>query len=145
VADSVQFGPVRVSGTEGVYAIGDAAAPDRTKPGRLTAGTAQHAQRQGQTAARNVAASLGYGTEHPYRHRDLGLVVDLGPWHAVARPLGVPLWGPPAALVTRGYHLLALPSAAGRIRVVVDWLLDLVMPPQLTRVDRSRRVERVPV
>jgi NADH dehydrogenase len=33
----------------------------------------------------------------------------------------VPLAGPPAALVTAGYHLLALP--ANRIRVAADWIL----------------------
>jgi hypothetical protein len=40
--------------------------------------TAQHAQRQGTVIARNVAASLGVGTPTTYRHRDLGLVADLG-------------------------------------------------------------------
>jgi NADH dehydrogenase len=130
---------LRVPGVDGLYAIGDAAAvADLTRPGEFTAPTAQHAERQGRRAARNLAASLGYGTQRPYRHRDLGLVVDLGPWNAVARPLGVPLWGPPAALVTRGYHLLALPSRAGRLRVALDWLLDLVVAPQLTRLGRHR-------
>ena len=128
---------LRVVGADGVYAIGDAAAvPDLTHPGRVTAPTAQHAQRQGKAAGRNVAATLGFGTELPYRHGDLGMVVDLGPWSAVARPLGLPLWGPPAALVTRGYHLLALPSGPGRTRVLLDWLLDLLVRPQLARVGR---------
>ena len=132
---------LRVPGVDGVYALGDAAAvPDLTQPGRFTAPTAQHAQRQGRAVARNVAASLGYGTERPYRHHDLGQAVDLGPFSAVARPLGLPLWGLPAALVTRGYHLLALPSAAGRVRVLLGWLLDLVMPPQLSRVGRTSPV-----
>jgi NADH dehydrogenase len=91
-----------------------------------------------------VAASLGHGRARPYRHHDLGLVVDLGPFSAVARPLGVPLWGPVAALVTRGYHLLALPSRAAQVRVLTDWLLDLVLPPQLTVLDRNRAADRVP-
>lgn len=134
---------LRVPGADGVYALGDAAAvPDLTRPGRYTAPTAQHAQRQGRTAARNVAASLGHGVARPYRHRDLGLVVDLGPFSAVARPLGVPLWGPVAALVTRGYHLLALPSGAAQLRVLTDWLLDLVLPPQLTVVDIEDEANR---
>jgi NADH dehydrogenase len=129
---------LRVPGTDGIFALGDAAAvPDLTRPGRCTAPTAQHAQRQGRAVARTVAASLGHGVARPYRHRDLGLVVDLGPFSAVARPLGVALSGPVAALVTRGYHLLALPSGAGRVRVLTDWLLDLVMPPQLTVLDRE--------
>ena len=52
--------------------------------------------------ARNVAASLGVGTPTTYRHRDLGLVADLGGTKAVARPFGLPLAGLPAKLVTKG-------------------------------------------
>jgi NADH dehydrogenase len=126
---------LRVPGVEGVFAFGDAAAvPDLTQPGRLTGQTAQHAQRQGKVAARNVAASLGFGKAVDYRHKDLGFVVDLGGFDAVASPLGVALGGLPGLAVTRGYHLLALPSAGNRIRVSLDWLLDWAMRPQLAQL-----------
>src|SRR4030095_7555538 len=63
---------LRVPDAPNVFAFGDAAAvPDLTRPGKLTAQHAQHAQRQGRTAARNVAASLGFGRMVDYRHRDL--------------------------------------------------------------------------
>ncbi len=124
-----------VPGAPGVFALGDAAAvPDLTRPGERTAQTAQHAVRQGRAVARNVAASLGHGTAVPYRHRDLGFVVDLGGWDAVAEPLGVPLSGLPAVAATRGYHLLALPSKAGRARVALDWFLDAVSNPQAVQL-----------
>ena len=42
---------------------------------------------------------------------------------AVARPLGVPLSGPAAQAVTRGYHLLALPRRTTQARVGAEWLL----------------------
>ena len=87
-----------VPGHPDVFAAGDAAAaPDLTRPGQLTAMTAQHAQRQGKAAARNVAATLGHGTRKPYKHRDFGFVVDLGGWQAVANPLHIPVSGPLAA------------------------------------------------
>jgi NADH dehydrogenase len=118
-----------------VFAFGDAAAvPDLTRPGRLTGQTAQHAQRQGRLAARNVAASLGFGKAVDYRHRDLGFAVDLGGWDAVASPFGVPLTGLPGLVATRGYHLLALPATSNRIRVSLDWLLDWAMRPQLAQL-----------
>ena len=118
-----------------VFAFGDAAAvPDLTRPGKLTGQTAQHAQRQGRTAARNVAASLGVGRAVDYRHHDLGFVVDLGGFEAVASPLGLALGGLPGLVVTRGYHLLALPSPGNRIRVSLDWLLDWATRPQLARL-----------
>jgi NADH dehydrogenase len=126
---------LRVPAAPDVFAFGDAAAvPDLTRPGKLTGQTAQHAQRQGKTAARNVAASLGYGKAVPYRHRDLGFAVDLGGFDAVASPFGVPLGGLPGLVATRGYHLLALPSVGNRIRVSLDWLLDWAMRPQLAQL-----------
>jgi NADH dehydrogenase len=126
---------LRVPGAPDVFAFGDAAAvPDLTRPGQLTGQTAQHAQRQGKVAARNVAASLGFGKVVDYRHRDLGFVVDLGGLEAVASPLGVALGGLPGLVVTRGYHLLALPAAGNRIRVSLDWLLDWAMRPQLAQL-----------
>ncbi|SFN53912.1 NADH dehydrogenase [Pseudonocardia ammonioxydans] len=120
---------LQVEGHEDVYACGDAAAvPDPGNPGSSTPMTAQHAVRHGRTAARNVAASLGHGTRSPYRHRDLGFVVDLGGRDAAANPLHVPLAGPPARAVTSGYHLMAMPG--NRIRTGVEWLLDRVLPRQ---------------
>jgi len=118
-----------------VFAFGDAAAvPDLTRPGKLTGQTAQHAQRQGRTAARNVAASLGFGKAVDYRHRDLGFAVDLGGFDAVASPFGVSLGGLPGLVATRGYHLLSLPAAGNRIRVSVDWLLDWAIRPQVAQL-----------
>jgi NADH dehydrogenase len=126
---------LRVPEAPEVFAFGDAAAvPDLTRPGQLTGQTAQHAQRQGKLAARNVAASLGFGKAVDYRHHDLGFAVDLGGFDAVASPLGVSLAGLPGLVATRGYHLLALPSAANRIRVSLDWLLDWAMRPQLAQL-----------
>ncbi|UPZ28071.1 NAD(P)/FAD-dependent oxidoreductase [Streptomyces sp. LRE541] len=120
---------LQVPGRPEVFACGDAAAvPDLEKPGRYTPMTAQHAWRQGKAAGRNVAASLGIGAPRAYRHRDLGFVVDLGGVKAAANPLGVPLSGPAAGAVTRGYHLAAMPG--NRVRVAADWLLDAVLPRQ---------------
>jgi NADH dehydrogenase len=126
-----------VPGRPDVFACGDAAAvPDATRPGRLTAMTAQHASRQGKRAAANVAASLGIGTSKPYAHHDLGFVVELGGRDAAANPLGVPLSGLPATAVTRGYHLLSMPG--NRIRVATDWVLDTLLARQSVQLGLVR-------
>ena len=120
-----------VPGAEGIYACGDCAAvPDLTKPGAVCGMTAQHAQRQGKQVARNVAASLGTGKAAPYKHHDLGFVVDLGGVAAAANPLNIPLSGPPANAVTRGYHLVSM--SGNRMRVLADWALNAVTPPEAT-------------
>ncbi|WDV55626.1 FAD-dependent oxidoreductase [Streptomyces coeruleorubidus] len=129
---------LRVPGRPELFACGDVAAvPDLEKPGSYTPMTAQHAWRHGKVAAENVAASLGLGgARKPYRHRDLGFVVDLGGAKAAANPLGVPLSGVPAGAVTRGYHLAAMPG--NRVRVAADWLLDAVLPRQAVQLGLVR-------
>jgi NADH dehydrogenase len=116
---------------DGVWSAGDtAAAPDPfSDAGHDYPPTAQNAQRQGVVIGRNIAASLGHGSARPYRHRDLGLVADLGRTAAVARPLGISLTGLPAKVVTKAYHLYALPATGNRLRVAADWALNLVSRP----------------
>ncbi|MFF5757088.1 NAD(P)/FAD-dependent oxidoreductase [Streptomyces longwoodensis] len=128
---------LRVPGRPEVFACGDAAAvPDLDEPGQYTPMTAQHAWRQGKVAGQNVAASLTGGELRSYRHKDLGFVVDLGGVQAAANPLGVPLSGPLAGAVTRGYHLAAMPG--NRVRVAADWLLDAVLPRQAVQLGLVR-------
>jgi NADH:ubiquinone reductase (H+-translocating) len=124
---------LNVPGHPDVYACGDAAAvPDLTRPGEITAMTGQHAQRQGKRTGHNVLASFGMGQKAAYRHPDLGFLVDLGGWDAAANPLHVPLSGPIAKIVTRGYHLLAMPG--NRLRTASDWFLDAVQRRQAVQL-----------
>jgi NADH dehydrogenase len=126
-----------VPGRDDVFACGDAAAvPDLTRPGEYTAMTAQHAERQGKLAGRNVAASLGYGRPGSYRHHDLGFVVDLGAHAAAANPLHIPLSGRLAKAVTRGYHLMAMPG--NRLRTAVDWALEALTGRQTVQLGLVR-------
>ncbi|MGE2721929.1 NAD(P)/FAD-dependent oxidoreductase [Mycolicibacterium celeriflavum] len=118
---------LEVPGHPGVFSAGDAAAvPDVTQPGKITPPTAQHATRQGKVLARNVAASLGIGKPKRYKHRNMGLVVDLGPRKAVANPLNIQLSGFPAKVVTRAYHVYAIPRFVNRWAVTAAYLTDLV-------------------
>ena len=118
-----------VPGQPDLWACGDVAAvPDLTRPGEITAMTAQHAQRQGKRAADNIAATFGHGVRRPYKHHDLGFVVDLAGFQAAANPLQVPLSGILAKAVTRGYHLFSIPGNRGR--TAADWLTEAVLPRQ---------------
>jgi NADH dehydrogenase len=98
--------------------------------------TAQHAERQGHRAAGNVLASLGMGSAHPYKHHDLGFLVDLGGVQAAANPLRVPLSGLPGKAVTRGYHLFALPG--NRLRTAVDWTINAGRAPMAVQLGLVR-------
>jgi len=120
-----------VPGAPGIYACGDCAAvPDLTRPGEVCGMTAQHAHRQGRQVGKNVAASLGLGAAKPYEHHDLGFLVDLGGMAAAINPLHIPLSGPLASVLTRGYHLYSM--YGNRMRVLTDWVLNAVTPPEAT-------------
>lgn len=124
-----------VPGQPGVFAVGDAAAvPDLVVGGgAITPPTAQHSQRQGKALARNLTACLRGAPMTPYRHKDLGLVVDLGGTDAVSKPMGVELSGLPAQVVARGYHLGALPTVTARARVLANWVLNTLTGDDFVR------------
>ena len=121
---------LQVEGRSNVWAVGDAAAvPDPAQKGEApTPPTAQHALRQGRRAAQNVAASVGDGQLRPFTYKTLGVFVDLGRFRAVASTLGIRWRGFPAWFLARTYHLAAMPGWRRRLRLVVDWTVDLFFP-----------------
>jgi NADH dehydrogenase len=118
---------MQVPGHDNVWAIGDAAAvPDPARKGQPSPPTAQHGLRQGRAVAKNVAAAVGRGRPRPFRYRTLGVFVDLGRHQAVASTLGIRWRGFPAWFLARTYHMAAMPGVKRRLRLVVDWTVDLL-------------------
>ncbi len=70
------------------------------------------------------------GPAKPYEHHGEGFLVDRGEAAAAANLLNIPLSGPAANVVTRGYHLSAM--SGNRMRVLADWTLNTVTPPEAT-------------
>jgi NADH dehydrogenase len=116
----------KVEGHDNVWAVGDSAAvPDPARPGQPTPPTCQHALRQGRTVATNVAAALGAGRPRPFTYKTLGVFVDMGHRKAVAETVGIKWRGFPAWFLARTYHLLMMPGTNRKLRLVVDWTVDL--------------------
>jgi NADH dehydrogenase len=108
---------LRVAGARHVWALGDCAAvPNEATPGTTDPATCQHALRQARRLARNLR-----GTPRPYRYRTRGQMATLGRRHGIAVVGKVRLRGLPGWLVARGYHVLQLPFASRRARVLADW------------------------
>jgi NADH dehydrogenase len=117
---------LRISGTDGAWAAGDAAAvPDLTaeKPGTDCAPNAQHAVRQARVLADNVVATLRDRPLTEYRHKYAGSVASLGLHEGVAFVYGRKLKGYPAWFMHRAYHLSRVPTFNRKARVLAEWLL----------------------
>jgi NADH dehydrogenase len=115
-----------VPGWPGVWALGDCARiPDR-RSGQAYPPTAQHAIREARTAARNIAASIHGRPLVPFRFRTIGQLAAIGRRTGVARVFGVNFSGFFAWWLWRTIYLSKLPRLDKKIRVAIDWTLDLV-------------------
>ena len=116
-----------------VWAIGDCAAVPLTTQG-FAPPTAQHAVRQGKLCAENIVRSLsGRELEH-YKFESLGALASLGRRSAVAEVMGVKLSGFLAWLLWRGIYLGKFPGWDRKIRILVDWTMDLLLPRDVTQL-----------
>jgi NADH dehydrogenase len=124
---------MRITGLPGWYAVGDVAAvPD--PEGGLAPNTAQHALRQAKVAAANIAADLGAGEPRRFTYRTRGLAVTLGKWQGAAQVRHFTFTGPLAWWMGRSYHLLMMPGAGRKSRVVGDWTMSLLFPRDVSQL-----------
>ncbi|HEV8672838.1 MAG TPA: NAD(P)/FAD-dependent oxidoreductase [Methylomirabilota bacterium] len=124
----------------GVWALGDCAlVPDR-ETGRPYPPTAQHALRQGRVVADNVLATMRGGARQPFVFRTLGLLASLGQRTGVARILSVNFSGFVAWWLWRSIYLAKLPRLEKKVRVALDWLLDVVFSKDLVQFRTERTV-----
>jgi NADH dehydrogenase len=125
-------------GLDRVWALGDAASIVDPKTNQPMPATAQHAVREGPHAARNVLAALDGEPQTPFEYGQLGMLVSVGRFKAVGDVLGVKVSGLLGWFLWRSYYLLRLPTLDRRIRVALDWTLDLVLAHDIVEIGVRR-------
>jgi len=112
-------------GSAGIWAVGDCASiPDR-EAGGFYPPTAQHAIREARCVARNVAAEIVGDKRTPFHFSTLGRLAAIGRRTGVANVFGLNFSGFPAWWLWRTIYLLKLPRLEKKVRVALDWTLDL--------------------
>ena len=119
----------------GVWAVGDCAAIPDTVQGGTAPPTAQYALREAKHAARNILASVRGDRPRPFRHRNLGVFVPLGRLSGAAEVLGLKLSGFVAWWLYRSYYLLQLPRLDRKVKVLIDWNLELLFRRDIVKQD----------
>jgi len=87
--------------------------------------TAQHASREGKVLAHNIVARIRGNDLTPFRFKTLGLLASIGLRTGVARILGINFSGFAAWWLWRTIYLLKLPRFEKKLRVALDWTLDI--------------------
>jgi NADH dehydrogenase len=127
-----------VPGVDRVWALGDCASILDPRTGRPMPATAQHAVREGPHAARNILAVLDGGHPLPFHYGQQGMLVSLGRFKGVGEVLGIKVSGFVAWFLWRGYYLLRLPSLDRRLRVALDWALELFLAHDVVEINMRR-------
>jgi NADH:ubiquinone reductase (H+-translocating) len=127
-----------VPGLERVWAIGDVASIIDPRTGQPLPATAQHAIREGPHAARNILAVLAGASATPFDYSQQGMLVSLGRFRGVGEILGIKVSGFLAWFLWRGYYLLRLPSLERRIRVAIDWTLEIFLGHDVIGINMRR-------
>jgi NADH dehydrogenase len=110
----------------GVWALGDCAVVPDSRTGKPHPPTAQHALREAKVAARNIVATLRGRRTEPFEFVTIGQLAAIGRRTGVARVFGVNFSGFLAWWLWRTIYLSKLPRFEKKLRVAIDWTLDLL-------------------
>jgi len=139
-------GAMGVEGYPGIWALGDCAMIPNEQGGYQPP-TAQHASREGKVMAHNIVANSRGKDLIPFRFNALGLLASIGRRTGVARILGVNFSGFVAWWLWRTIYLLKLPRVEKKVRVALDWTLDVFFAKDFVQYlhERSALVVNTPI
>jgi NADH:ubiquinone reductase (H+-translocating) len=129
---------LQVPGYEGIWALGDCAVVPDPKTGRPHPPTAQHALRQGKTLAKNLIATIHNRSLTPFSFKTIGQLAAIGRRTGVANILGINFSGFIAWWLWRTIYLSKLPRFEKKLRVALDWTLDLLFTKDLVQFQTFR-------
>jgi NADH:ubiquinone reductase (H+-translocating) len=129
-----------VPGQPGLWALGDCAAVTDGRTGAPCPPTAQFALREAKTLAHNIHASIHGRPLAPFHFASLGALCVVG-HHTACAELAVPFSGGKmlrfsgllAWLMWRAIYLAKLPGLERKVRVLVDWVIELFFPRDIVQ------------
>jgi len=129
---------LEVPGYPGVWALGDCAMVRDPYTGKPYPPTAQHALRQGSVAGRNIAAAVCGTKKRAFTFKTIGALATIGRRTGVAQIFGLNFSGFIAWWMWRTIYLSKLPRLEKKVRVALDWTLDLLFSKDLVKFETVR-------
>ena len=138
---------LEVQGHEFVFSLGDCACIIDHNTGKPYPPTAQHALKQGRIAAHNIVYSVRTESALKANHdkkgkkvfdyKTRGVMALIGRRNGVGVLFGLRVHGFIGWCVWRLYYLSTLPTKQKKLRVMVDWFIDLFFKRDVTRLKIS--------
>ncbi|MFQ5782758.1 MAG: NAD(P)/FAD-dependent oxidoreductase [Nitrosopumilus sp.] len=127
-----------------VFALGDCAFAVDPRNQKPYPPTAQHAIREAKTVAENLEHKInGVGVQQDFIYDTKGSMAKIGKRDGVALLLGHEFRGILAWVIWKQYYLSTLPTNEKKIRVGIDWFIDLFFPRDITRLSSVFNEKRV--
>src|SRR5262249_7736090 len=98
--------------------------------------TAQHAIREGAVVAQNLIAYIEekMDKKEVFDYKTKGLMASIGKRTGVGNLMGIQVQGFLAWWIWRNYYLANLPNLHKKIRVLVDWIIDIFFRRDVTKL-----------
>ena len=125
---------LEVADFPGLFAIGDCANFLNPETKRPYAPTAQLAVEQAKTAAHNLYALIKNREKRKFVYKSKGQMAIIGKRTGIANILGRNIAGFWAWLIWRNVYLSKIPNWDKRLRVLIDWTLDLFFARDVARL-----------
>src|SRR5215471_2618726 len=128
---------LRVKGHDDVFVLGDAAF--LLQYGKPLPPLGQVAFQQGSHAGKNIVRLLCRESTKPFRYFNFGALVSVGEHFAALELLGIRLSGFVAWLIWRTLYLMKLVGFSNKVRVVLDWTLDLLVERSISQIAAGKQ------
>lgn len=136
VADDLQ-----VPEFENIFVLGDAAFLIDRKTGYPLPPLGQVAFQQGTQTAKNIVRLLSGHKTSPFSYFDYGGLVSAGENYAAVNLMGIKFSGFVGWFIWRTLYLVKLPGMSNRIRVMIDWALDLLIERSITQIEHTEKCQ----
>jgi NADH dehydrogenase len=130
---------LEVSDFPGVFAIGDCALHIDPETQRPLPPTAQIAEAQAKIAAKNLISLIKNSKKEKFVYHSKGQMAIIGKRSGIATFLGMNISGFWAWLIWRNVYLSKITTLDKKIRVFLDWTIDLFFDRDISRLKLMKR------
>jgi NADH dehydrogenase len=127
---------LEIEGYDNAFVIGDCACIIDSHTGKPYPPTAQHAIREAKVAAQNLIFAINGKSSNKriFHYKTEGMMALIGKRNGIGILFGHKIHGFAAWWLWRSYYLGILPTVEKKLRVMVDWLIDLLFKRDVTRL-----------